>query len=196
MNKFINKPRTFSEDRLSLNFRSKAEAGYRLFIYIISRPWLEKARGKYKYLSIMLVFVAANFQSIPLANVSIGANESIAYSDALIARNNILTPNAVKTKKNEQKIANIWITAYSSTPEETDNTPFVTASGNHVRTGVAAANFLPFGSRFKLPEIFNDRVFIVEDRMHERFHDRIDIWFSTKEEAKNFGKKLTRVEIL
>lgn len=150
----------------------------------------------------MLVFITANFQPVSPAGISINddisasAGESSIYSDALIAQNNILTPNAVKTKKNKQKIANVWITAYSSAPEETDSTPFITASGNYVRVGVAAANFLPFGARFKMPELFGEQVFIVEDRMHKRFNDRIDIWFSTKEEAKKFGKRLAKVEIL
>lgn len=159
---------------------------------------MNKYANKYKYLPIMLVFITANFQPISPAGIDISVNEPnvYSYSDALIAQNNILTPNTVKTKKNKQKIANVWITAYSSTPEETDSTPFITASGNYVRVGVAAANFLPFGARFKMPELFGEQVFVVEDRMHKRFNDRIDIWFSSKEEAKNFGKRLARVEIL
>ncbi|MEK7481938.1 MAG: hypothetical protein AAB607_01150 [Patescibacteria group bacterium] len=159
---------------------------------------MNKYANKYKYLPIMLVFITANFQPVSPADIGVNANKPdiYSYSDALIAQNNILTPNAVKTKKDKQKVMNIWITAYSSTPEQTDSTPFITASGNYVRIGVAAANFLPFGSRFKLPELFDDKVFVVEDRMHERFNNRIDIWFSTKEEAKNFGKRLAKVEIL
>ena len=148
---------------------------------------------------MILALITANFQPIFPANINISADKSSelgVYSDSLVAQNNILTPNAVKAKKNERKTMNIWITAYSSAPEQTDSTPFVTASGSYVRTGVAAANFLPFNSRFKLPELFDDRVFVIEDRMHKRFNNRIDIWFSTKEEAKNFGKKLAKVEIL
>lgn len=166
---------------------------------------MNKFSNKYKYLPIIIAFITANFQPISSANISsINTGESNVYFDSLIAQNNILTPNAYKTKINKQvyktsnslSAATIWITAYSSTPEETDNTPFITASGNYVRIGVAAANFLPFNSRFKLPELFGDQVFVVEDRMHERFNNRIDIWFSTKEEAKNFGKRLAKVEIL
>jgi len=157
---------------------------------------MNKYANKYKYLPIMLVFITANFQPLPPAGINISASESGVYSDSLVAQNNILTLNAVKTKKNERKTMNVWITAYSSAPEQTDSTPFITASGSYVRTGIAAANFLPFGSRFKLPELFDDRVFVIEDRMHKRFNNRIDIWFSTKEEAKNFGKKLAKVEIL
>src|SRR3989338_6396754 len=38
----------------------------------------------------------------------------------------------------------VWVTAYSSSPDETDDTPFITASGGDVRDGVMAAYFLPF----------------------------------------------------
>lgn len=88
----------------------------------------------------------------------------------------------------------VWVTAYSSTPEETDSTPFVTASNKTVRDGVMAANFLPFGSKVKIPEIFGDKVFTVEDRMHERKTGFVDIWMPTKEQAQKFG--ITRTEIV
>lgn len=48
----------------------------------------------------------------------------------------------------------------------------------------------------QVPEIFGDEVFVIEDRMHKRFDDRVDIWMPTKREALVFGKKLTSVEIL
>ena len=95
----------------------------------------------------------------------------------------------------ESRVIKTLITAYSSSPEETDDTPFITASGKYVHQGVVAANFLPFGTKIKLPEIFGDRVFTVEDRMHENYNDRVDIWFSSKEEAIKFGSKISRIEI-
>lgn len=88
------------------------------------------------------------------------------------------------------------ITAYSSTPEETDDTPFITASGAYVRRGVAAANFLPLGTAIRIPELFGDQVFIIEDRMHERFHNKVDIWFPEKSQAKKFGIQLATIEVL
>ncbi|MBI5079234.1 3D domain-containing protein [Candidatus Wolfebacteria bacterium] len=87
------------------------------------------------------------------------------------------------------------ITGYSSTPEETDDTPFITASGTGVRPGIVAANFLPFGAKIRVPKLFGDRVFIVEDRMHPKNDGKIDIWFSSKEEALNFGVRVAEVEI-
>jgi len=95
-----------------------------------------------------------------------------------------------------QKIT-VVVTAYSSTPEETDNTPFITAANTVVRDGIVANNILPFGTRVRLPEIFGDTVLEVEDRMHWRKADNhIDVWLASKEEAVNFGVKLATMEIL
>lgn len=89
------------------------------------------------------------------------------------------------------------ITAYSSTPDQTDDTPFVTASNTRARDGVVAANFLIFGTKIKIPELFGEKVFTVEDRMHSRFDDRIDIWFPNRASAAKFGiKKQVKVMVL
>ena len=96
----------------------------------------------------------------------------------------------------EPKVIKILITAYSSSVDETDSTPLITASGNYVRPGVVAANFLPFGTKVRMPKIFGDKIFVVEDRLHERYNDRIDVWFSTKEGALKFGQQISEIEIL
>ena len=75
------------------------------------------------------------------------------------------------------KTLKVVLTAYSSTADQTDSTPFITASGSHVRDGIVAANFLAFGTKVKIPEIFGDKVFTVEDRMALKHSDKIDIWF-------------------
>jgi 3D (Asp-Asp-Asp) domain-containing protein len=91
----------------------------------------------------------------------------------------------------------VVITAYSSTPEETDDTPFITAAGTAVRDGIVANNLLPFGTKIRIPDIYGDKVFVVEDRMNSKkgnYH--FDIWFADKQEAKEFGIKTTYIEIL
>jgi 3D (Asp-Asp-Asp) domain-containing protein len=90
---------------------------------------------------------------------------------------------------------NVAVTFYSSTPDQTDSTPFITANGTVVRDGIAASNFLAFGTRIKLPELFSDKQFVIEDRMHSRFTDRVDVWVPTQEEALNQGISFTTVEI-
>jgi len=95
-----------------------------------------------------------------------------------------------------EKRAVVTVTAYSSTPDQTDDTPFITASGSIVRDGTVAANFLPFGTKVKIPEFSGDKEYIVEDRMHRRFSDRMDIWFETRELAQKFGKRELEIIIL
>ncbi|MEK7138345.1 MAG: hypothetical protein AAB787_02435 [Patescibacteria group bacterium] len=89
---------------------------------------------------------------------------------------------------------NLWVTAYSSTPEETDDTPFITASGSTVRDGIVATNLLPFGTKVMIPEHFGEKVFVVEDRMHSRKTNNLDVWMPSKQEALKFG--ITEAKIL
>ncbi len=92
---------------------------------------------------------------------------------------------------------NVIVTAYSSTPEETDDTPFITASGEMVRDGIIANNLLSFGTAVRMPELFDDKIFIVKDRMNRRKGDyHFDIWFPTKEQAIEFGAQTATLEIL
>jgi len=90
----------------------------------------------------------------------------------------------------------IVVTGYSSSVAQCDSTPFITASGSRVREGIAAANFLPFGTKFKIPSLFGDQVFEVQDRMAGKYWGRVDIWFSDYLKAKFFGKRKLDVEIL
>ncbi|MEX0689810.1 MAG: 3D domain-containing protein [Candidatus Paceibacterota bacterium] len=91
---------------------------------------------------------------------------------------------------------NVTVTAYSSTPDQTDSTPFTTANGEKVRDGIMAANFLPFGTKVQIPEIFGDKVFEVTDRMHRRKVNFVDIWMPTRQDALNFGIKEVEIKII
>jgi 3D (Asp-Asp-Asp) domain-containing protein len=89
----------------------------------------------------------------------------------------------------------VTATAYNSDPAQTDDTPFITASGTTTRPGVLAANFLPIGTLVKIPEYFGDQIFIVEDRMNPRYDKRIDIWMEEGPEARQFGVRTVAIEI-
>ena len=101
------------------------------------------------------------------------------------------------TKNNFPVAAQATLTAYNSEIGQTDDTPFITASGDRVEYGVVAANWLPFGTKVVIPELFGEDVFIVKDRMNKRFNDsnKIDIWFADKSEAIEFGVKNVEVNI-
>src|SRR3989338_1243839 len=62
------------------------------------------------------------------------------------------------------KTYSVRATAYSSTPDQTDDTPFITANGTYVKDGIIAANFyvdgyrVPFGTLVRIPEIYGEKV--------------------------------------
>ncbi len=89
------------------------------------------------------------------------------------------------------------ITAYSSTPEQTDSTPFITASNKRVEDGIVANNYFPFGTKIRIPELYGDKVFVVEDRMNSRKSVyQFDVWHSDHKEAVDFGAQKTKIEVL
>src|SRR3989338_314492 len=94
------------------------------------------------------------------------------------------------------RTVSVIVTAYSSTTWQTDDSPFITASGTTVREGVVAANFLPIGTRIKLPDLYGDKIFVVEDRMHPRQKYMLNIWFPSYSEALNFGAKYTKIQVI
>src|SRR3989338_6629811 len=94
----------------------------------------------------------------------------------------------------------ITITAYNSEVGQTDDSPCITANGFDVCVNgvevTMAANFLSFGAKIKIPELFGDRVFVVRDRMNRRFSNRVDVWMIEKQDAKQFGVKYAKIQVL
>ena len=146
-------------------------------------PWL--------WFGIYLIGVNTSQESSALSLRSSESNLVTVQNNSLVAPVNLPSPEIVVKKMK------VIATAYSSSPEETDETPFVTANGTQVKEGIIANNLLPFGTKIRIPEIYGDKVFIVEDRMNWRkgyYH--VDIWFPSKEEAKIFGAQKTLIEVL
>lgn len=156
-----------------------------------------------KYAVLVLPFFIVGVISIePLITnsselISIN-NQDYIKAPELLAQNYPIFPletDQSLAKINSQTIK-VLITAYSSSVDETDDTPFITASGSYVQSGIVAVNFLPFGAKIRIPEIFGNQIFVVEDRLHEKNNDRVDIWMPTKKEALEFGIKISEIEIL
>lgn len=130
------------------------------------------------------------------------AEESLNFSQnfprlSIIQENTLIANSPHFTSSEEKKILRVVVTAYSSTPWQTDNDPYITASGSQVKEGIIANNLLPFGTKVKIPELFGEKIFVVEDRMNQKkgyYH--VDVWFPSYWEAKNFGVKRTYIEIL
>ena len=138
-----------------------------------------------------LVFSSANALEIDknIAELMPADGLATVQGQALIQSSN---PDTLKVVA--QKL--VAVTAYSSMADQTDSTPFITASGSDVRDGIVACNFLRFGTKVRFPQLYGDKIFVVEDRMALKNSHKIDIWFTTRNEAKEFGVKYLQVEIL
>ena len=84
------------------------------------------------------------------------------------------------------------VTAYSSSLDETQGDPFITASGKRVRDGIIACpREYPFGTRF----LIEGKLYVCMDRLAQKYDHRIDIWKPNKAEALQFGRRELPVEV-
>jgi|APSaa5957512535_1039671.scaffolds.fasta_scaffold189716_1 3D (Asp-Asp-Asp) domain-containing protein len=146
-------------------------------------------------MKIYLIFIVLLFiLSIPVTSSKVLPTQE-AMADTLIT----VVPAVVDTV--EIVTIPVTITAYSSTVDQCDDDPFITASNKRVERGVIALsrNLLkkfdaeaPFDWGHEIYIIIDgDSLgpFIVEDAMNKRYKDYVDIWHPTREEANNWGVK-------
>jgi 3D (Asp-Asp-Asp) domain-containing protein len=145
--------------------------------------------------------ISVNYQLVPedqgnnliqVINPEVILNGSDQYKSSHLPQNKGL----------EAKYAiNAVITAYNSDIGQTDDSPCITASGfdvcKHNQEDTVAINGYKMGTKVRFPDLFGDRVFVVRDRMNSRFgSSRVDVWMLSRVDAKNFGVKETRMEVL
>ena len=108
-------------------------------------------------------------------------------------------------------------TGYNSHASQTDSTPTITATGATTAFGIIAASRdllgdrIPYGSLVRIrdlgsyrsgrgvgqyQDLLGETLFIVEDTMHPRKVDQIDIWFPQLSQALNWGVRQVEVEVV
>ncbi|MGB2762350.1 MAG: hypothetical protein WBC21_02300 [Minisyncoccales bacterium] len=150
------------------------------------------------FLIMAFVLVCFLFYS-KASKAEIEKQEINLNSEFVTIQENTLLPlsSMPQTEIKVVKTMRVLTTAYSSTVCQTDDTPFITASGTYVKDGIVANNLLSFGTKIRIPEIYGDKIFIVEDRMHwKKGYYHVDIWFSSYWGAKTFGVKNTYIEVI
>ncbi|MEZ4630385.1 MAG: hypothetical protein R2880_06720 [Deinococcales bacterium] len=117
-----------------------------------------------------------------------------------------------------QLLLTLKATGYNSMVGQTDSTPYTTATGSKTRFGIIAVSRdllgkeLPYGSMVRLHDLghyktgadagsFQDLfdaedIFIVEDTMHPRKRQQIDIWFPRYSQAAQWGIRQVELEIV
>lgn len=130
-----------------------------------------------------------------IAFISIAWWTSVMYQIFQMAHEYSLRVHAAEiTQQEPQDIRwQMKASAYTSSVDETDDTPTITASNTTTREGVIANNCLPFGTVVKI----DGTDYTVEDRMNKRYGcDEIDIWMKTKEEALTYGVRDITIQII
>lgn len=102
--------------------------------------------------------------------------------------------------KSYEILENQTVYGYSSEVAQTDSTPFINARGNRVARGDIANNCYPFGTKVIVMGVGREhnRNLSVEDRMNMDLYgcDTWDIWFETRWEAIQWGKRTLNIRIL
>jgi 3D (Asp-Asp-Asp) domain-containing protein len=84
------------------------------------------------------------------------------------------------------------ITKYNALEEQTDSTPFITATGQRVREGIIANNCLKFGTYVEIDGIF----YTVADRLNQRYGcEHYDIFCWDLEEAMEYGCQTKAIKV-
>lgn len=206
-----------TKDAFSVDIDPLSSGGF-CFFENLAVNLVKKAR-EMKLINIGLLFVLTFELSMPhkifaqeLANTDKNAGvkyqiPEIALESDTYAFNDKYVPEEIELQKIAAERAKgtsykvletrtVTTTAYSSTVDQCDATPFIAASGKRVHDGMAAANFLKFNTKIRMPDIFGDKIFVVEDRMNKRFDNRVDVWMESRQEALNYGVRHVRIEIL
>lgn len=87
------------------------------------------------------------------------------------------------------------ITAFNTLPEQTDDTPCISASNMDIcQTDklIAASNEFDFGDKL----LIDGQVYEIQDRMSLKYQTRIDLLMKSKSSALSFGKQVKEVYIL
>jgi 3D (Asp-Asp-Asp) domain-containing protein len=108
-------------------------------------------------------------------------------------------------------------TAYNSMVSQTNDQPFITATGQRTGWGIVAVSRdllggdLPYGTLVRLRDLGNyhngrgsgvyqdlldETVFVVEDTMHPRKRNQIDLWFADYASALAWGVRQIEVEVV
>ncbi|GEM_PF-5641672 len=126
------------------------------------------------------------------------------YDEVLISQGQATSHEFGSEMPNYRVVAThrVVATAYNSRRNQTDNTPWRTASNRLVRDGDIACNFLPLGTLVRIttgPDIVRGKIFRVEDRLASPpplGWNQIDVWMLHYSDAIAFKKQTLTLQVL
>lgn len=113
----------------------------------------------------------------------------------------ILSCNTTKEDPYVWKSIEVTATAYNSVARQTQGNPIIAAWGDSlkpdVRSIAVSRNLIALGLKHNTPVKIEgfDSIFLVRDKMHRRWLNRIDIYMGTDiNKAKEWGKKKLTIQ--
>lgn len=153
-------------------------------------------------ISLFVAFVQTNPHKVLLAaevNLDYGrgpvALAWINHPDNPII-NEIIGDTLPASNETDYYTTYITATAYTSRAEETDDSPFIAAWGDHVFWGMIASNAFPKGTKIQIPDYYGSKIFVVLDRMNARYYHHIDIWMPELNDARAWGSRYIKINVL
>lgn len=140
------------------------------------------------------MFVGSSMDLPQISDIHLPTIQDNSIAQSTVASQESVKKQSVKSAAKARYT--VSVSAYSSTPDQTDDSPFITANGTYVHDGIVATNFLPFGTAIKIPEMFGDKVFVVTDRMNRRYATNVDVWMADRMSALQFGRRTLTIEVL
>ena len=86
------------------------------------------------------------------------------------------------------------VTMYSSEAGQTDDSPFITANGDHVGIGtIACPSRFDFGTEIEI----DGKTYFCNDRMNKRYREGnyFDVWTESTEDAIQWGRRQKEIKI-
>ena len=126
---------------------------------------------------------------------TVHASSAVVYVAPVIpdVRETILI--ATTSAELPHEIVRASISAYTSSVEETDDTPDINAMGTKPKQGSIAC---PTRYKFGTEVFIKEKKYICDDRMSTRYAggDFFDIWFESRADAIHFGRQTIEVKVL
>ncbi len=179
--------------------------------------------GKLLALGLVITALITAFSAPrePTVDVSDSGAVELSISPVAVIRDTPVEPDS-RFSVNVGPVSNptfvLRATGYNSLSNQTDSTPFVTATGARTRFGIVAVSrdllgdAIPYGSLIRLKDLgsyYTGRgagafqhlldsqgLFIVEDTMHSRKSQQMDVWFPEYSTAISWGVRRIEVEVV
>lgn len=144
--------------------------------------------GKIENVKIKQFKNPVTFSESVLKNTAIPREELSVYSKKVKGYS-----SQVEKEVSYEENIEILVTGYSSTPDQCWGDPFTTASGARVHKGtMACPKQYPFGSKIKIEGM---GTFVCEDRGGAIKGNHFDMWFESRSEALQWGKRTVNAKI-